>query len=182
MKFEETILEGSYVIDLDLFQDNRGWFTRTFSKDIFEKQIRFTKEWVQMNHSFTKTKGAIRGMHFQLHPFSEIKLVRCIAGEVFDVIVDLRKESATLLKWYGIKLSAENKRMIFIPEGFAHGFQTLSDNAELIYHHSEFYNSEAESGIKFDDSAINIQWPLEVTEISERDKNHPLIDSTFKAL
>ena len=182
MKFEETILKGSYVIDLDLFQDNRGWFTRTFSKDIFAKQIGFTKEWVQMNHSFTKAKGALRGMHFQLHPFSEIKLVRCIAGEVFDVIVDLRKESATFLRWYGIKLSAENKRMIFIPEGFAHGFQTLSDNAELIYHHSEFYNPEAESGIKYDDSAINVQWPLEVTEISERDKNHPLIDSTFKAL
>ena len=182
MKFEETILKGSYVIALDLFQDNRGWFTRTFSKDIFEKQIGFTKEWVQMNHSFTKAKGAIRGMHFQLHPFSEIKLVRCIAGEVFDVIVDLRKESTTLLKWYGTKLSAENKTMLFIPEGFAHGFQTLSENAQLIYHHSEFYNPEAESGIKFDDPAVNIQWPLKVTEISERDKDHPLIDSTFKAL
>ena len=182
MKFEETILKGSYVIELDLFEDNRGWFTRTFSKDIFQKQIGFTKEWVQMNHSFTKAKGAIRGMHFQLHPFSEIKLVRCIAGEVFDVIVDLRKESATFLQWYGTKLSSENKKMIFIPEGFAHGFQTLSDNAELIYHHSEFYNPEAESGIKCDDPAINIQWPLEITEISEKDKNHPLIDSTFKAL
>ena len=182
MKFEETILKGSYVIELDLFEDNRGWFTRTFSKDIFQKQIGFTKEWVQMNHSFTKAKGAIRGMHFQLHPFSEIKLVRCIAGEVFDVIVDLRKGSATFLQWYGTKLSAENKKMIFIPEGFAHGFQTLSANAELIYHHSEFYNPEAESGIKCDDPAINIQWPLEITEISEKDKNHPLIDSTFKAL
>lgn len=182
MKFEETILKGSYVIELDLFQDNRGWFMRTFSKDIFSKQIGFTKEWVQMNHSFTKAKGAIRGMHFQLHPFSEIKLVRCIAGEVFDVIIDLRKESATFLQWYGMKLSAENKKMIFIPEGFAHGFQTLSDNAELIYHHSEFYNPEAESGIRFDDPAIHIEWPLGITEISERDKNHPLIDSTFKAL
>ena len=182
MKFEETILKGSYVIELDLFQDNRGWFTRTFSKDIFQKQIGFTKEWVQMNHSFTKAKGAIRGMHFQLHPFSEIKLVRCIAGEVFDVVVDLRTESATFLKWYGTKLSSENKKMIFIPEGFAHGFQTLSANAELIYHHSEFYNPEAESGIKCDDPAIHIEWPLGITEISERDKNHPLIDSTFKAL
>ena len=110
MKFEETILKGSYVIKLDLFQDNRGWFTRTFSKDIFSKQIGFTKEWVQMNHSFTKAKGAIRGMHFQLHPFSEIKLVRCIAGEVFDVIVDLRKESATFLQWHGMKLSAKIKK------------------------------------------------------------------------
>jgi dTDP-4-dehydrorhamnose 3,5-epimerase len=182
MKFEETILKGSYVIKLDAKGDSRGWFMRTYSKDEFEQQTGFSKEWVQMNHSFTSIKGTIRGMHFQLNPFSEIKLVRCIAGEVFDVIVDLRKKSSTFLQWFGIKLSAENKKMIYIPEGFAHGFQALSNNAELIYHHSEFYNSAAEAGIKYDDPAIDIKWPLDVTETSERDKNHPFIDSTFKGL
>lgn len=182
MKFEETILNGSYVIDLNLFQDNRGWFARTYSKDEFEEHTGFYKEWVQINHSFTKKKGSVRGMHFQPSPFAEIKLVRCIGGAVFDVIVDLRKDSPTFLQWYGINLSSENKRMIYIPEGFAHGFQTLSDSAELIYHHSGFYTPGVESGIKYNDPAVNIQWPISITEISERDKNHQLIDSTFKAL
>ncbi|MDQ2718404.1 MAG: dTDP-4-dehydrorhamnose 3,5-epimerase [Bacteroidota bacterium] len=181
MKFNPTPLKGSYVIELSTIEDSRGWFARTFSKDEFVKETGNTKEWVQMNHSFTLIKGTIRGMHFQPLPFSEIKLVRCIAGEVFDVIVDLRKDSSTYLKWYGTILSAENKKMMYIAEGFAHGFQTLSQKAELIYHHSEFYNPNAESGIKYNDTAVNIQWPIEVTEISERDKNHPLIDSTFKA-
>ncbi len=182
MKFNATPLEGSYVIELSRTGDSRGWFVRTFCKDEFEKEIGHTKEWVQMNHSFTSVKGTIRGMHYQLSPFTEIKLVRCIAGEVFDAIVDLRKDSSTYLQWFGTILSAENKKMLYVPEGFAHGFQTLSENAELIYQHSAFYNPEAESGIKYNDPAINIQWPLEVEEISERDKNHQLIDSTFKSL
>ena len=182
MKFNSTSLKGSYVIDLSPIGDNRGWFARTFSKDVFEKEIGHTKEWVQINHSFTLVKGTIRGMHYQLPPFSEIKLVRCIAGEVFDIVVDLRKASETYLQWFGTILSAENKKMIYVPEGFAHGFQTLSENAELIYHHSEFYNPNAESGIRYNDPAINIKWPLNETGISERDKNHPLIDSNFKAL
>lgn len=182
MKFNATPLKGSYIIEPASISDSRGWFARTFSKDEFEKEIGHTKEWVQMNHSFTSAKGTIRGMHYQLSPFSEIKLVRCIAGEVFDVIVDLRKSSQTYLQWFGTILSAENKKMMYISEGFAHGFQTLSDNAELIYHHSESYNPNAESGIRYDDTAVNIQWPLEVTEISERDKNHQLVDSNFKAL
>ena len=182
MTFAETILKGSFVIDLKTLQDDRGWFMRTYSKDEFEKNIGFEKEWVQMNQSFTSKKGSIRGMHFQLKPFSEIKLVRCIAGEVFDVIIDLRESSATYLKWFGINLSSVNKKMIYIPEGFAHGFQSLSENAELVYQHSAYYKPEAESGLKYNDPAIGINWPLEATEISERDKNHLLIDSTFKAL
>lgn len=182
MKFEEMILKGSYLIDLNLLQDSRGWFSRTYSKDIFANEIGFNNEWVQMNHSFTKEKGAIRGMHFQLRPFTEIKLIRCIAGEVFDVIVDLRKDSPTFLQWFGTRLSKENKKMIYIPGGFAHGFQTLSADAELIYNHSEFYNPEAESGISYNDPAINIKWPIEVTEISGRDKTHELIGPNFKAL
>jgi dTDP-4-dehydrorhamnose 3,5-epimerase len=182
MKFHATQLKGSYLIDLEPVRDSRGWFARTFSKNEFEKEIDHTKEWVQINHSFTTMQGTIRGMHYQLSPFKEIKLVRCIAGEVFDVIVDLRKASETYLQWFGTILSEDNKKMIYIPEGFAHGFQTVSKNAELIYHHSEFYNPDAESGIRYDDPAINIQWPLNETGISDRDKNHQLIDSTFKAL
>ena len=138
MIFTETILKGSYVIELNAFTDERGWFARTYCKKEFNA-IGHHDEWVQMNHSVTKNKGAIRGMHFQLPPFSEIKLVRCIAGTVYDVVVDLRKNSATFLQWFGVELSAQNKKMIYIPAGFAHGFQTLSNDCELIYHHSQFY-------------------------------------------
>jgi len=137
---------------------------------------------LQMNHSFTKDKGAIRGMHYQLPPFSEIKMVRCIAGAVFDVIIDLQKDSPTFLQWVGTELSAQNKKMLYIPEGFAHGFQTLGNDCELIYHHSQFYTPGAEGGIKFDDPKININWPLAVTNISERDSRHPLLDENFKGL
>jgi len=178
MIFTETILKGSFVIDLKPFQDNRGWFARTFCKEEFAK-IGHTKEWVQMNHSFTKQQGTIRGMHYQLPPFSEIKMVRCIAGAVFDVIVDIRKKSPTFLQWFGVELSATNKKMIYIPEGFAHGFQTLTDDAELIYHHSEFYKSNVENGIKYDEPKVNIDWKLDVTNISERDKQHNFLTEDF---
>jgi dTDP-4-dehydrorhamnose 3,5-epimerase len=181
MIFTETILKGSYEIDLTPHGDSRGWFARTYCKNEFE-QIGHKKEWVQLNHSFTAQKGTVRGMHFQYTPYAEIKMLRCIAGEVYDVIVDLRKDSTTFLKWYGTELSAQNKKMLYIPAGFAHGFQTLTDDAELIYHHTEFYTPAAEAGTRYDDKAINIEWPLTVTEISERDSTHPLIDSTFKGL
>lgn len=181
MIFTETNLKGSFVVDLNLFEDERGWFTRTFCKEEFEK-IGHTKEWVQMNHSFTNELGTIRGMHFQKPPFKEIKLVRCIAGKVFDVIIDLRKESSTFLNWFGIELSAENKKMIYIPEGFAHGFQTLSTNCELIYHHSEFYKPGVESGIRFNDPKVNIDWKLDVTNISERDQQHNFLTEDFKGI
>jgi len=181
MTFTETLLKGSYVIELDTFTDDRGWFARTYCKNEFSK-IGHNSEWLQMNHSFTKQQGAIRGMHYQLPPFSEIKMVRCIAGAVFDVIIDLRKESSTFLKWFGTELSAENKKMLYIPEGFAHGFQTLRNDCELIYHHSQFYTPGAEGGIKFNDHKINISWPLPVTNISERDNQHPLLDENFKGL
>ena len=181
MKFAPTILEGSYVIDLTPFADDRGWFARTFCKNEFA-QIHHTKEWLQINHSFTNERGTIRGMHFQNPPFAEIKLIRCVAGNVFDVIVDLRKGSPTFLKWFGVELSGENKRMIYIPEGFAHGFQTLTDNSQLIYHHTEFYKPGMEGGIKYDDSMIGITWPLPVKNISERDSTHPLLDKNFTGL
>jgi dTDP-4-dehydrorhamnose 3,5-epimerase len=181
MIFTGTKLSGSYVIDLSPFNDERGWFARTFCKKEFEK-IGHNKEWVQLNHSATYKKGAVRGMHYQLAPHREIKMVRCIAGSIYDVIIDLRKGSGTFLQWMGIELSAQNKKMLYIPEGFAHGFQTLADDCELIYHHTEFYTPGAEGGILYNDSIININWPLTVTDISERDKSHPLLDNNFKGI
>lgn len=181
MIFSETTLKGSYVVDLAPRADSRGWFARTYCKNEFA-QIGHDKEWLQLNHSFTVKKGTVRGMHFQNKPYSEIKLVRCIAGAVYDVIIDLREGSPDFLKWFGVELSAENKKMIYIPEGFAHGFQSLTNNAELIYHHSAFYNPDAESGILYSDKLINIEWPLTISEISERDQQHPIINKTFKGL
>lgn len=181
MIFTETSLKGSYIIDLEPLADERGWFARTYCKNEFNA-IGHTKEWVQLNHSFTRQKGTIRGMHYQLPPFSEIKLVRCIAGAVYDVIIDVRKGSPTFLNYFGAELSATNKKMIYIPEGFAHGFQALTDDCELIYHHSQFYAPDVETGIKYDEPTINIEWPLPVQIISARDNSHPLIDVNFKGL
>ncbi|WP_235552824.1 dTDP-4-dehydrorhamnose 3,5-epimerase [Niabella agricola] len=154
--------------------DSRGWFMRTYSKDRFA-EIGHSKEWVQMNHSYTALKGTVRGMHFQQPPYEEIKLVRCIAGSAYDVIVDLRKNSATYLQWFGAEISASNKQMMYIPEGFAHGFQALTDGVELVYCHSEFYTPASESGIRYNDPKINIQWPLAAIELSARDQQHPLL-------
>jgi len=181
MIFNLTKLVGAFTIDVHPSQDSRGWFARTFCKNEFKK-IGHTGEWLQLNHSFTRELGTIRGMHFQLAPHREIKLVRCIAGSVFDVIIDLRKESPTFLKWFGLELSAMNRKMIYIPEGFAHGFQTLTDNAELIYHHSQFYEPGCEGGIRYNDPAIAIEWPSKLTNISERDEQHPLLTNQFKGI
>jgi dTDP-4-dehydrorhamnose 3,5-epimerase len=181
MRFTETKLQGSYEIALEPRADSRGWFARFYCKDEFKK-IGHTEEWVQLNHSFTQAKGALRGMHFQKKPYSEIKMVRCISGSIYDVIVDLRKDSPTFLQWYGTELSAENKKMLYIPEGFAHGFQALTSNCELIYHHSEYYTPQAEAGIRYDDPLVGIRWPLGISEISERDLSHPFLNDHFKGL
>lgn len=181
MIFTETKLQGSYAIELEPFIDERGWFARYFCMDEFA-QIGHTKEWLQMNHSCTYKKGSLRGMHYQLPPFSEIKLVRCIAGSVFDVIVDVRKNSSTFMQWFGAELSAENKKMMYIPEGFAHGFQCLTDNCGLLYHHTEYYEPNVEMGIKYDDPKIKIGWPLAVTIISKRDEVHPFLNENFKGI
>ncbi|AXE16425.1 dTDP-4-dehydrorhamnose 3,5-epimerase [Runella rosea] len=181
MIFEETPLKNSYVISLQSFSDNRGWFTRTFCKKDFEK-IGHSEEWVQLNHSFTVTKGAIRGMHFQYPPHSEIKMVRCISGGVLDVIVDIRKGSPTFLQHFSIELSAINKKMLYIPKGFAHGFQTLSDNCELIYHHTMYYEKNSEGALRYDEPLLSIKWPLEPTDISERDLNHQYLTRSFEGI
>jgi dTDP-4-dehydrorhamnose 3,5-epimerase len=181
MKFTQTPLEGSYIIELSPIIDDRGWFARTYCKQEFE-QIGHSSEWLQLNHSFTSKKGAIRGMHFQYPPHQEIKMVRCVAGKVFDVIIDLREGSPTLFKWFGTELSAANKRMLYIPMGFAHGFQTLADDCELIYHHSSYYTPGAEGGVRYNDARINIGWPLPVADISARDQAHPLLDDSFNGI
>jgi len=181
MIFSQTPLAGSYTVDLTPFSDSRGWFARTYCKNEFQ-QIGHTKEWLQINHSFTVQQGALRGMHYQLPPFAEIKMVRCIAGAVYDVIVDLRNGSPTFLKWFGTELSAKNKKMLYIPEGFAHGFQTLAPDSELIYHHTELYTPGAEAGVRYDDPLVGINWPEKPTDISDRDKQHPLLNKSFSGI
>ena len=181
MIFTETPLKGSWLVGLEPVIDDRGWFARSYCKNEFS-QIGHSQEWVQLNHSFTRLQGTVRGMHFQLPPYSEIKLVRCIAGAVYDVIIDLRKDSRSFLHYFGTELSAANKAMLYIPAGFAHGFQALTEDCELIYHHSQFYMPGVEGGIRFDDAMVNIQWPLEPVNISPRDNAHPYLEETFKGI
>ncbi|HEV2478727.1 MAG TPA: dTDP-4-dehydrorhamnose 3,5-epimerase [Puia sp.] len=181
MIFNTTPLAGAWLIDLEPFSDQRGWFARYYCKDEFE-EIGHSKEWVQLNHSVSYARGTLRGMHFQHPPYREIKMVRCIAGAIFDVIIDLRGDSPTFLQWFGAELSAANRRMLYIPEGFAHGFQTLEPDTELLYHHTEFYTPGAEGGYRYDDPAFSIAWHLPVTAISDRDLEHPLIDKNFKGI
>lgn len=174
MIFDPTPLPGSFLITPKVLGDNRGWFMRTFCKNSFAG-IGHHKEWVQMNQSYTALKGTVRGLHFQRAPHEEIKLVRCIAGAAYDVILDLRQNSATYLQWFGAEISASNKQMMYIPEGFAHGFQALTNDVELVYCHSEYYTPAAEAGIRYNDPKINIQWPLHPVELSARDQQHPLL-------
>lgn len=181
MKFHPTNLEGAYSISLEPFRDERGLFARTFCQREFA-EIGHEKEFVQFNHSLNSHKGTIRGLHYQRPPYAEIKLIRCIKGAVYDVLVDVRQESPTFLQHFGIELSAENMTMIYIPEGFAHGFQTLEDETELIYHHTAFYTPGVESGLKFDDPTLGIRWPLPPSVISDKDQNYPSISQTFTGL
>lgn len=181
MTFTPTALTGSYVIDLSPRSDHRGWFARTYCKNEFA-EIGHTREIVQMNQSYTRGKGALRGMHFQHSPHREIKIVRCIAGSVYDVIVDLRHDSPTFLQWFGVELSAKNQRMLYVPEGFAHGFQTLQGDSELLYLVTEYYAPQAEGGVRYNDPMLKIQWPLPVSDLSEKDAAHPLLPENFKGL
>lgn len=181
MEFFETILKGSYVIEPRLLSDERGGFMRTFCKREFE-HIGHSKEFVQHNQSFNTHQGTIRGMHYQLPPFKETKVVRCIRGAVHDVIVDLREGSPTFLQHFGTELSAQNKKMLYIPDGFAHGFQTLVNETELVYLHTEYFTPSADTGLGYNDPALNIAWPLPVTVVSEKDKNYLPINHTFKGI
>jgi dTDP-4-dehydrorhamnose 3,5-epimerase len=181
MQFIPTDLKGLYSIRNEKLEDDRGFFSRTYCKKEF-KQIGLDKGFVQFNISFNKHRGTIRGMHFQTMPFTETKLIRCVRGSVFDVAVDLREDSPTFLQHFGIELSEKNMLSILIPEGFAHGFQTLEDNSTLIYHHTQYYTPNADAGLRFDDPKLNINWELPPVMISPKDKSYKLLDINFKGI
>jgi len=177
-QFKKTPLNGVLTAERKVLVDNRGSFSRLFCIEEF-KEIPLRKPVVQMNHSVTKLKGSVRGLHFQIPPHAETKIITCLKGEAFDVAVDLRRGSPTFLSWHGETLSAENRKSIIIPEGFAHGFQTLSDDCELIYLHTEFYTPQAEQGLSVTDERIAVKWPLPITHISDRDKGYGPMSQDF---
>lgn len=175
MIFVETGLAGAWLIEPEPARDERGFFLRTFCEREFAMRglcIRF----VQHSVSYSRRKGTLRGMHFQRAPHGEVKLVRCAKGKIFDVIIDLRRDSHTCGQWRAFELTCGNQRQLYIPEGFAHGFQTLCDGVEVDYAISAFYAPEAASGVRFDDPAFGIRWPLPVTSISIRDMGWPRLD------
>ena len=174
MQFTQSPLAGLWEIEVSPNGDDRGHFTRLFCSESFAV-VRRDLRFVQCNLSLTTRSGTIRGLHFQHSPAAEAKLIRCIAGAVFDVAVDLRRESPTFGKWHGVQLSAVNGRQIFIPEGFAHGFQALSDNAQLLYQHTALHTPGCESGLLYSDPHLAIEWPLPVTTVSSRDAGLPCL-------
>jgi dTDP-4-dehydrorhamnose 3,5-epimerase len=178
MKFNKTKLNGSFVIDLDKREDERGFFARLFCINEFD-QNQADRNIVQINNSLSRDKGTLRGIHYQLSPKSETKIVRCIKGSLWDVIVDLRPDSPTFLQWFGETLSAENRRMMFVPKGFGHGFITLEPDTEAIYFVTEFYSPEHERGLRWDDPKIGIEWPIEPVIISEKDRQHKDFDINY---
>ena len=174
MIFQETELPGAFVIDPERITDGRGFFARTWCRDEFAAHG-LSSALVQGNTSFNTRRGTLRGMHFQVAPHPEIKLVRCTRGGIFDVIVDLRPDSPTYRRWVGVELSPSNGRMLYIPEGFAHGFQTLADETEVAYQMSEFFHPESARGVRWDDPRLAITWPLAPVNLSEKDQRYPLL-------
>lgn len=172
MIFTETPLQGAYLIDVERIEDSRGFFSRSWCQKEFS-EYGLETNLVQCNISFNKQKGTLRGMHYQAEPYSEAKLVRCTMGAIYDVIVDLRPSSKTFKKWFGVELTAENRRALFVPVGFAHGFQTLTDSSEVFYQMSEFFYPEYARGVRWDDPAFGIKWHKETLTISERDQSYP---------
>lgn len=173
MIFTQTDLEGAFIIDLERIADPRGFFARAWDRNEFEEHGLETRI-AQSNLSFNKRRGTLRGMHYQVAPHAEVKLVRCTRGAMYDVIIDLRQGSPTYARWIGVELTEHNGRMLYIPKGFAHGFQTLRDDTEAFYMMSEFYTPGAAAGVRWDDPSFEIEWPLgEPTEISEKDRAWP---------
>ncbi len=173
MKFIETQFKGAYIIELEPLGDERGFLARAWCKKEFEAHG-LNPNLAQCNISFNKKRGTLRGMHYQVKPYEEVKVVNCIRGAIYDVIIDLRKESPTYLKWFATELNAENYKMLYVPEGFAHGFQTLEDNSVVFYQMSEFYHPECARGVRWDDPAFGIEWPDDKRIISEKDVNYLL--------
>jgi dTDP-4-dehydrorhamnose 3,5-epimerase len=175
MHFTGTYIAGAWVVDADPHEDDRGRFMRAWcSREFAEHGLDFLP--VQANMGFSFRKGTIRGMHFQIAPALEAKLVRCTRGTIYDVVVDLRPESPTYRKWYGVELGAENGRMLYVPERCAHGYQTLEDNTEIYYMTSGFYAPNLAYGVRFDDPAFSVQWPCVPSVVSEQDRNWPLVE------
>jgi dTDP-4-dehydrorhamnose 3,5-epimerase len=178
---KNTALDGLVIVERQRMEDDRGWFTRLFCAEELE-QYGWSGGPAQINHSYTRHEGTVRGLHFQWPPHAEIKLVSCIRGAVWDVAVDLRRQSPTFKHWHAERLTEENRRALFIPEGFAHGFQTLTPDVELIYCHSKHYQTGAEGGLNVSDPALNIEWPLDVANLSVRDRNFPMLAAGFSGL
>lgn len=177
MNVMKTHLEGVLIIEPSVFGDHRGWFMESYNQASFN-EAGINYNFVQDNQSFSAVKGTLRGLHYQLNPKAQTKLVRCTRGAIFDVAVDIRKGSPTYGKWFGVELSAENKKQLLIPQGFAHGFMTITDDVEVQYKVDELYSPECDRGIIWNDPAIGIEWPIEITPVlSEKDKNAPLLDN-----
>lgn len=172
MIFTETKLKGAYIIEPDRLEDERGFFARTFCQEEF-KALGLNPCVAQSNISFNKHKNTLRGMHYQITPHEEAKLVRCTMGVIYDVIIDLRSASITFKQWVSVELKAENRRMIYVPEGFAHGFQTLEDNTEVFYQMTEFYHPECARGVRWNDPAFGIEWRNDSLAVSIKDQKYP---------
>ena len=174
MKFTQTDVKDLIIIEPNVFGDSRGWFSETYNKPVFEKN-NIHIDFVQDNHSYSALKGVLRGLHFQNNPCAQTKLVRCTKGKIWDVAVDLRKSSPTYLKWFGLELSADNHRMLLVPQGFAHGFVTLEDHSEVQYKVDNIYDKPSDRSIKYNDPQIGIQWPVLDVILSDKDLNAPLL-------
>lgn len=171
MIFTETKLKGAYVLDVKRIEDERGFYGRAYCQHEFE-EYGLNTTLVQSNVIYTKKKGTLRGLHLQLPPYEETKLVRCTKGAIYDVIIDLRSSSPTYKQWIGVELTADNFRMLYVPEGFAHGYLTLEDETHVAYHVTQFYTPGYEKGIRWDDPAFKIEWPLRPEIVSVKDKSH----------
>lgn len=169
MLLVETSLKDAYLIEPEPHNDERGFFARTWCQQEFA-QWGLNPNLVQCNISFNKKQGTLRGLHYQIEPHAEVKLIRCTMGRIYDVIVDIRPDSSTFKQWFGVELSADNRTLLYVPEGFAHGFQTLTDNTEVFYQMSTFYEPASARGIRWDSPLFNIEWLLEPTVMSEKDK------------
>lgn len=170
MKFTETRLLGVFLISIEPHEDERGFFARAFCKKEFEA-MRLCTEYVQCNLSFNKKRGTLRGMHFQKHPYEEVKVVSCMKGAIYDVVLDIREDSPTQGEWIAAELTEENHQMLYIPKGLAHGFQTLADDSLVYYQMGQFYTPGAGSGIRYDDEHYGIRWPVEQKIMSEQDRS-----------
>ena len=170
MIFQELDLIGGYLINLEKLEDFRGFNSRLFCDQEFTK-LGLNQHWKQINNTYNSKKGTLRGLHFQREPFAEVKLVRCISGSIWDVMIDIRKDSKTFGKYFGKELNTKNRSMMYVPRGFAHGFLTLSDETEVLYMVSEVYNKPYEAGIIWNDPDLDIKWPIEPRIISEKDNN-----------